>query len=143
MELNFERLQESLQEMEEFWEAYRIEKSSGASENSLSFRINRAAVIKAFEFTYESSIHFMRRQLSEGTLTDEELKAMSFRDMLRVAADSGLIAEPIPWDTYRKIRNITSHIYSVNKANKVLSVVDDFLTDVRFLVAELARRNSP
>ena len=142
MRLNIETLTEALQEMEEFWEAYRTEEASGASESSLSFRINRAAVIKAFEFTYESSIHFMRRQLSEGTLTDEEIKAMSFRDMLRAAADSGLIAEPIPWDTYRKVRNTTSHIYSESKANKVLSVVDDFLKDVRFLLAELTRRNS-
>lgn len=143
MELNVETLTAALQEMEEFWEAYRIEEASGDYESSLSLRINRAAVIKAFEFTYESSIHFMRRQLSEGTLTDEEIKAMSFRDMLRAAADSGLIAEPIPWDTYRKVRNTTSHIYSESKANKVLSVVDDFLKDVRFLLAELIRRNSP
>ena len=85
---------------------------------------------------------FIRRQLSEGTLTDEELKAMSFRDMLRAAADSGLIAEPIPWDTYREVRNTTSHVYSESKANKVLYVIEDFLKDVRFLLTELTRRNS-
>ncbi len=142
MKIDVETLRDALEEMEEFWEAYRTEKTSGASESSLNFRISRAAVIKAFEFTYESSIRFIRRQLSEGILTDEELKKMSFRDMLRVAADSGLIAEPIHWDNYRKIRNTTSHIYSENKANKVLFVVDDFLEDVRFLLAELIRRNA-
>ena len=142
MKLNIETLREALQEMEEFWEAYRTEEASGAPESSLSFRINRAAVIKAFEFTYESAIRFIRRQLSEGTLTDEELKAMSFRDMLRAAADSGLIAEPIPWDTYREVRNTTSHVYSESKANKVLYVIEDFLKDVRFLLTELTRRNS-
>lgn len=142
MKIDVETLRKAIEEMEEFWEAYRTEKISSASESSLSFRISRAAVIKAFEFTYESSIQFIRRQLSEGILTDEELKKMSFRDMLRVAADSGLIAEPIPWDNYRKIRNTTSHIYSENKANKVLFVVDDFLEDVRFLLAELIRRNA-
>ena len=142
MKIDAETLRKAIKEMEEFWKAYRTEKTSGASENSLNFRINRAAVIKAFEFTYESAIPLIRRQLSEGILKDEELKKMNFRDMLHVAAESGLIAEPIPWDNYRKIRNTTSRIYSENKANKVLFVVDDFLEDVRFLLAELTRRNA-
>lgn len=142
MKLNVEPLTEALQEMEEFCEAYRAEKASGASESDLSFRITRTAVIKAFEFTYESSIRFIRRQLSEGILTDQELKLMSFRDMLRAAADAGLIAEPIAWADYREMRNITSHTYDEDKAEEFMSGVDDFLEDVRFLLAELIRRNA-
>ncbi len=139
MELNVETLREALEEMQEFWEAYRTEQASGTPESSLSSRINRAAVVKAFEFTYESAIRFIRRQLSEGTLTDEELKAMNFRDMLRAAADSGLIAEPIAWIEYREIRNTTSHVYGKSKSSKVLPVADNFLKDVHFLLAELTR----
>jgi len=143
MKLNVEPLTEALQEMEEFWESYGTEEASGAPADSLELRIKRAAVIKAFEFTYEPAVRLIRRQLSEGTLTDEEIRGMNFRDMLRAAADAGLVSEPMAWADYREIRNIASHAYSNLKTEKVLSVMDAFLGDVRFLLAELIRRNAP
>ena len=143
MKLDVTALEQAVQEMEKFWEAYRTEKvSSTPDEDNLSLRIKRAAVIKAFEFTYESAIHLIRRQLSEGILTDEKLRVMNFRDMLRAAADAGLVAEPTHWFNYRNMRNITSHTYDEDKAEEFLSGVEDFLGDVRFLLAELIRRNT-
>ena len=142
MNLNLETLKEALQEIEEFWEAYIGEEASGVPADSLDLRIKRTAVIKAFEFTYESAVRLIQHQLSEGTLTDEEIRAMNFRDILRIAADAGIVSEPMVWADYREIRNITSHTYSKLKTEKVLSVMYPFLEDIRFLLAELTRRNS-
>lgn len=140
MKLNVATLEQAVQEMEDFLKKFR---DYEASEDKLLFRMIRAGVIKAFEFTYELSIRFIRRQLSQDTFTIADINAMDFRDLIRTAADAELIAEPTPWFEYRKMRNITSHTYDEDKAEEILSTVDNFLEDVRFLLAELTRRNAP
>ncbi len=126
--------------MEDFLRKFR---DYEASDDILLFRILQAGVIKAFEFTYELSIRFIRRQLSQASFNVANVDAMDFRDMIRVAADAELIAEPKRWFEYRKKHNITSHTYDKHKAEEVLSIVDNFLEDARFLIAELTRRNAP
>ena len=143
MKIDVETLRKALEEMEEFWGIYRAEKASDASEDSVRLRAFHAAVVKAFEFTYESAIPLIRRQLSEGVFTSAEIKALAFRDIMRTAADSGLITDPEPWFRYRDIRNITSHIYGKIKTDKVLSVADEFLKDIQFLLNELTKRKDP
>ena len=140
MKLNVETLREALQEMEAFWEMYKAEKASGTPENSIRIRALHAAVIKAFEFTYESAIGIIRRQLSEGFFTTTEIKTLSFRDIMRAAADSELIADPKPWFHYRDIRNITSHVYGKTRTDQVISFADEFLKDIQFLLNELTKR---
>ncbi len=143
MKINVETLRDALEEMEEFLKICNTEEASTTSENDVVLRALRTAVVKAFEFTYELSIRFIRRQLSQASFNVANINAMDFRDMIRVAADAGLIAEPRRWFEYRKKRNIASHTYDKHKAEEVLSIVDDFLEDARFLLAELTRRNAP
>ncbi|MCY3825772.1 MAG: hypothetical protein F4X32_02580 [Candidatus Dadabacteria bacterium] len=140
MKLDVETLESAVEEMGDFLEKFR---DYEASDDILLFRILQAGVIKAFEFTYELSVRFIRRQLSQTSFNPVNVDAMDFRSMIRVAADAGLIAEPRRWFEYRKKRNITSHTYDRHKAEEVLSIVDDFLEDARFLLAELVRRNTP
>lgn len=140
MKLDVTTLEQAVQEMEDFLKKFRDYETS---EDRLLFRMVRAGVIKAFEFTYELSIRFIRRQLSQGSFTTEDISAMDFRDLVRTAADARLVAEATHWFDYRKMRNITSHTYDEDKAEEVLSGVDDFLGDVRFLLTELIRRNAP
>ncbi len=140
MKLDVETLETAVREMGDFLEKFR---DYEASNDILLFRILQAGVIKAFEFTYELSIRFIRRQLSQASFDIANVDALDFRDMIRVAADAELVAEPKRWFEYRKKRNITSHTYDKHKAEEVLSIVDDFLEDTRFLLAELKRRNAP
>jgi uncharacterized protein YutE (UPF0331/DUF86 family) len=66
---------------------------------------------------------------------------MAYRDLIREAADAGLVIDPESFFLYREIRNITAHTYDEAKAERVLSVLEGFRKDVLVLVKELKRRN--
>lgn len=69
----------------------------------------RAATIQAFEYNYDLAARMVRRQLAQIVLNPSELRAMPFMDLMRTAADSGLIRDARPFHLYREKRNITSH----------------------------------
>ena len=54
----------------------------------------RSAVIRSFEFTYEWSVPMLRRVLIERSEVAELVNDLSFNDLLRKAADAGLLTEP-------------------------------------------------
>ena len=54
----------------------------------------RSAVIRSFEFTYEWSVRMLRRVLIERSEVAELVNDLSFNDLLRKAADAGLLTEP-------------------------------------------------
>jgi nucleotidyltransferase substrate binding protein (TIGR01987 family) len=101
----------------------------------------RAAAIQAFEFTYELSIKMIRRQLAQISAVPSELAEMAYRDLIREAAAAGLVVDPESFFLYRDIRNITAHTYDEAKAERVLSVLEEFRKDVVVLLKELRRRN--
>ena len=70
-----------------------------------------AGVIQNFEFVYELSIKMMRRELEKDADSPSDTDFTGFRDMLRTAAEKGLIADVEAWFDYRKMRNITAHTY--------------------------------
>ena len=101
----------------------------------------RSATIQAFEYTYELAIKMIRRQLAQIVSNPNELREIDFADLMRTAADAGIIREAPSYLRYREIRNKTSHTYNIEQAERTVAVTDDFLHDVRFLLKELARRN--
>jgi len=101
----------------------------------------RAATIQAFEFTYELAIRMIRRRLAGIAANPDQLQAIDFADLMREAANAGLVREAQPFMGYREIRNKTSHTYNVEEAERVVAIVDGFLHDMRFLLAELEERN--
>lgn len=101
----------------------------------------RAATIKAFEFSYELAVKMVRRQLSVIVANPDQLNGMDFKDLMREAADAGLIHDPVAYMGYRTLRNKTSHTYSEQQAEKTVAAVDEFLDGMRFLMEQLARRN--
>ncbi len=101
----------------------------------------RAAAIQAFEFTYEMAVRMIRRQLGEIVANPGELREINFLDLIRRAADAGLVREVPPFRIYRERRNITSHAYDEARAEEVVGVLDAFVADMRFLLDELRRRN--
>ena len=52
-----------------------------------------------------------------------------------------MIADVARFRNYCENRNITSHTYDHAKAEQIEAVLNDFRDDVRYLLAELERRN--
>lgn len=101
----------------------------------------RAAAIQGFEFTYELAVKMLRRQLEQIVPSPTELRAMAFMDLIRTGAEAGLVEDVARYRLYREKRNITSHTYDEERAEEILSVLEVFLADVRFLLAQLNIRN--
>ena len=101
----------------------------------------RAAAIQGFEYTYELAVKMIRRQMAQISAVPAELAEMAFKDLIRKAADAGLVVDPESFFLYREIRNMTAHTYDEAKAEKVLSTLEGFRKDVLVLLKELKRRN--
>ena len=101
-----------------------------------------AAAVQVYEFTYELAFKMIRRQLSQISASPQELKEMAFMDVIRSATEAGLIREALPFKRYREARNLTSHTYDQGCADEIISLLDSFAADVRFLVRQLESRNA-
>jgi nucleotidyltransferase substrate binding protein (TIGR01987 family) len=100
-----------------------------------------AGVIQNFEFVYEISVKMIKRQIEAESASPDEVDETNFRDVLRVAAEKGLIADVEAWFKYRKMRNITAHTYDHEKARQVYQDTLIFIGDARALVHSLEARN--
>ncbi|MDZ4804266.1 MAG: HI0074 family nucleotidyltransferase substrate-binding subunit [Candidatus Eisenbacteria bacterium] len=102
----------------------------------------RAATIQGFEFTYELAAKFIRRQLEMIALSPGGLREINFSDLMRRAAEAGLVSDPVAFQDYRERRNMTSHAYEEEKAQEALVGIDDFVRDVHFLLDRLRARHN-
>jgi nucleotidyltransferase substrate binding protein (TIGR01987 family) len=132
-----------------------FESAIGQLEKSLSFlnselaRSNldlrdqfRSASVQAYEYTYELCIKMLRRQLGEISANPGELKEMPFMDFIRMAFEAGLVEKPVAFKLYREMRNTTSHAYGSDKAEKIIQVTTPFLKEMKFVLAQLIKRNT-
>jgi len=101
-----------------------------------------AGVIQNFEFVYEISVKMIKRQIEAETLIPDPVDHQSFRDVLRIAAETGLIADVQAWFDYREMRNNTAHTYDQQKAKAVYAATHDFIIDARALLRTLEARNA-
>lgn len=101
----------------------------------------RAATIQAFEFSYELAIKTIRRQLALIVANPGKLHEIDFADLMREAADAGIVRDALSYVRYREMRNRTSHTYNVDQAEQTVAMVDEFLRDMHFLLKELGKRN--
>jgi nucleotidyltransferase substrate binding protein (TIGR01987 family) len=97
----------------------------------------RSAVIQSFEFTYELSVRLLRRVLIERSASADRVADLSFNDLLRAAADAGLMPDAARWREWREMRNATSHAYNEAKAQALALRADAFAPDAAALLAEL------
>lgn len=100
-----------------------------------------AGVIQNFEFVYEIGFKMIRRQIEAEAASPDEVDESSFRDVMRVAAEKGLIADVEAWFQYRLLRNITAHTYDQAKARQVYEGTLRFIGDARDLLRRLEARN--
>ena len=101
-----------------------------------------AGVIQNFEFVYEISFKMIKRQIEEESASPNEVDESNFREVLRVAAEKGLVADVEAWFKYRKMRNITAHTYDHEKAQQVYRDTLIFINDARALLIALEARNA-
>ena len=102
----------------------------------------RNSVIQCFAFTYELTYKMLKRQLSQIVEAPGDLKQMNFADLIRTAAEAGLVQDVKRFLEYRAMRNLTSHTYDQDKAEMIVSILNDFQKDVTFVIAELKKRNA-
>mgnify|MGYP000750573978 CR=1 FL=1 len=62
----------------------------------------RSAVIQSFEFSYELSLRSLRRVLVERAGSADRITDLSFNELLRHAADAGLVQDPKAWRIWRE-----------------------------------------
>jgi nucleotidyltransferase substrate binding protein (TIGR01987 family) len=79
----------------------------------------------------------LRRRLEMDALNPSEVDFANFRDVLRIAAEKGLITDVSVWFGYRQMRNITAHTYDHQKAQQVYEGTQAFMLDARLLLARL------
>lgn len=127
-----ESLEESISVTDSDW----FHEQSEAVQNTLI-----AGVIQNFEFVYELSVKMLRRQLEVESAAPTEADFLGFRDLLRTAAERGLIADVEAWFRYRSLRNITSHTYDHEKAQVVYRETLQFISDAKALLETLNARN--
>lgn len=97
----------------------------------------RSAVIQSFEFTYELSVRLLRRHLMERAESAQSVVDLSFNDLLRRAADAGLAPDPSVWRQWREMRNMTSHAYDEDVAERVAASALAFAADAQHLLTRL------
>ena len=89
----------------------------------------RDAVIQRFEYTYEICWKMIKRKLEMEAASPPTIDALSFRDLLREAAEKGLIGGVETWFEYREARNRTSHSYDEENAKAVYEVAVRFVEE--------------
>lgn len=99
-----------------------------------------SGVVKNFEFVYEISTKMIKRVIEMEAANPAEVDESHFRDVLRMAAEKGLIADVEVWFRYRKMRNITSHTYDHEKALQVYRDTLAFIVDAQQLLQKLESR---
>ena len=100
-----------------------------------------AGVVQNFEFVYELSIKMLKRRIEIDSSSPAEIDGASFRDLLRIAGEKGLIADVEAWFKYRRMRNLTSRTYDRDKALEIYRDTLTFIGDARSLFGALEARN--
>lgn len=102
----------------------------------------RAGVVQNFEFTYELAWKSIKRWLEINVGDNTTNQVFTRRETYRYAAQNGLIDDVAKWFKYTETRNITSHTYDEEKANRVLIAALQFKDDVIALYHALEENNS-
>jgi len=103
------------------------------------YEVYRAGIIQNFEFGFELCWKFIRRWL-EADDPKEVDRALTKKDLFRIAHERGLIRDVEKWFVYLNARNRTSHIYDEMVAEEVFSVTLEFHLDSMFFTQELEKR---
>ena len=100
----------------------------------------KAGVVQHFEFTYELCWKFIKRWL-ETNISPAIADGVTRRELFRLAAENRLLDDVEQWMRYHEARNLTSHIYQPEIAERVYKTAHEFARDAARLLAALEARN--
>lgn len=100
----------------------------------------RDACIQRFESTFELAWKMLKRRLELDLPNAAEVDGMSYRTLIRVGAEQGLIDDVPAWFVSRDKRNLTSHTYDAAKAAQVYAVLPAFARHAHELLQRLRAR---
>lgn len=101
----------------------------------------RAGVIQNFEVAYEQCWKMIQRWIKENKTPEDAENPRTRKDLFRMAARYGLIADPLPWFAYGDARNLTSHIYDAEKALSIYETAINFYVDAEYVLTQLELLN--
>lgn len=97
-------------------------------------QLEKDGAIQRFEFVFE----LVWKTLKDYTEDKGRMDAASPKDAFRVAADVGLIEDPLPWFEFLKYRNEAAHLYDEQKADDVFLHIPAFIIAVDSLIAKIS-----
>ena len=100
----------------------------------------KAGDIQYFKCTYELCWKFIKRWL-ETNISAGVADGVTRRELFRLAAENRLLDDVEQWMRYHEARNLTSHIYQPEIAERVYNTAHDFARDAARLLAALEARN--
>jgi uncharacterized protein YutE (UPF0331/DUF86 family) len=105
--------------------------------------VYRLAIVKGFELTQEVCFKLLRRRLRDFGHVARGLEATPIKELLRLGAQRGLLTldEVERWFAYRDNRNDTAHDYGDGFAHETLSLIPDFIRDVRAFEGRLGQES--
>ncbi|TAN52661.1 MAG: nucleotidyltransferase [Methylococcaceae bacterium] len=100
----------------------------------------RDAAIRRFEYAYELTYQRLKYCLvqDEGIA---QVRRLSRKDLIRLAAEKGLIENAAAWFDYHAARN-EAYEHNDETAERIYLIAARFLPDANLLLAELERRNA-
>ncbi|NJM32247.1 MAG: nucleotidyltransferase [Limnobacter sp.] len=103
------------------------------------FDLYRNAAIKSFELSLETAGKLLRKALKAFGGNPREVDKLVFKDVLRHAGKHGLLDTPAVerWLAYRANRNSTAHDYGEGFANETLTLLPQYLHDVRRIAPQI------
>ncbi|MGE3975806.1 MAG: HI0074 family nucleotidyltransferase substrate-binding subunit [Bdellovibrionales bacterium] len=115
----------SLQEYEKALKALEIALTSPKTE------LNRDAAIQRFKFCIELAWKTAKKLMQTASSVP--------KTMIREMADQQMISNPEQWFSYIEARNLSSHTYKEDLAEKVYAVAGTFLPDGQSLLEKLKK----
>lgn len=135
MKLILSPLEKSLKQLEKSLKYLESKESKADSNLREQFR---AAVIQAFEYSFELSWKLLKRYLENYGL--EKVDGLTAKQLFRTGYEQGLIREPTAWFGYLEKRNLTSHTYDGAVAERVYEGAKEFLGDAQYLLQKLQEK---
>jgi nucleotidyltransferase substrate binding protein (TIGR01987 family) len=109
--------------------------------DSVMYDLYRNAAIKSFELSLETAGKLARKALKAFGGSPREIDKLTYNDVLRAAGKHGLLElEGVErWLAYRANRNATAHDYGVTFANETMTMLPNYLRDVRVLATSIQK----
>jgi nucleotidyltransferase substrate binding protein (TIGR01987 family) len=140
MELDLTALRKATGALDRALNAYACNAADNGAPTDLCETL-RAGVVQTFEVVYELCWKFMRRRLAMD-VGAYVVEGLARRQLFRLAGRHGLIADVGVWSDYHEARDLTSHTYNAEVADKVAELAPGLLRDANALVLALEARDA-